>query len=112
MRRCFHTDAIYRTIIDRREAILTNSLLSKFPELHSVWADKLIAAILRHTYAANMAVVVRVLELPRELRDNVYSHLWDVEENHDPNRDLIYWWDSLTSTEYACVGAETTALCR
>jgi hypothetical protein len=94
MTKCFYTDTIHRTIIDRREAISTNRSPSKFPELHLLWADRLIAAILRYTYAANMAVVARVLELPRELRDNVYSHLWDVEEDHDPNRDLIYWWDS------------------
>jgi hypothetical protein len=71
-----------------------DSLASDIPELHNFWADKLLTATLGHTHAANMAVVARVLELPRELRDNVYAHLWDVEKDHDPNRDLLYWWES------------------
>jgi hypothetical protein len=41
-----------------------------------------------------MAVVARVLELPRELRDTVYEYLWDFERDYDPNRDLLYWWDA------------------
>jgi hypothetical protein len=69
-------------------------LASDILELHYFWADKLLAATLVHTHAANMAVVARVLELPRELRDNVYAQLWRIEKDRDPNRDLLYWWDS------------------
>ena len=62
--------------------------------LHHHWADELHAAILRYTCATNMVVVGRVLKLPRELRDTVYMHLWNFEEDKDPNRNLLYWWDS------------------
>ncbi|KNG48679.1 hypothetical protein DDE82_002675 [Stemphylium lycopersici] len=41
-----------------------------------------------------MASVTRILHLPRELRDNIYTHLWEFNENHDPNRDVLYWWDA------------------
>ena len=92
-----YPNTIYRTIIDREAA------LSKIkPEcskaerlaLHQHWADRLHAAILRYTCAANMVVIARVLELPRELRDAVYMHAWEFDEDKDPNRDLLYWWDS------------------
>jgi hypothetical protein len=91
------TNAINRTIVDRKYTtsnIVLDSPPSEVLELHQFWADKLHAAILSHTHAANMTVVARILELPRELRDHVYARLWDIEENCDPNRDLIYWWDS------------------
>ena len=73
---------------------MPDSLSLEILELHYFWADKLLAATLDHTHAANMAVVARVLELPRELRDNVYANLWDAEKEYDPNRDLLYWWES------------------
>ncbi|EDU40184.1 hypothetical protein PtrSN002B_011507 [Pyrenophora tritici-repentis] len=86
-----------QTIIDRKLALSEiESTCSKAEKLsiHQDWADKLHAAILHYTWAANTAVVARVLKLPRELRDTVYLHLWDFDEEKDPNRDLLYWWDS------------------
>ncbi|RMZ68914.1 hypothetical protein GMOD_00002805 [Pyrenophora seminiperda CCB06] len=86
-----------RTIIDRKLALSKiRSGHSKAVRLvlHQHWADNLHVAILRYTCAANMAIVARVLELPRELRDTVYAHLWGFDEDKDPNRDLLYWWDS------------------
>jgi hypothetical protein len=90
------TNAINRTIIDRKHAIsniVSDTSPSEVLELHHFWADNLHTAILHHTHAENMAIVDRILELPRELRDHIYARLWDVEEDYDPNRDLIYWWE-------------------
>ncbi|KAF1837550.1 hypothetical protein BDW02DRAFT_595387 [Decorospora gaudefroyi] len=86
-----------QTILDREvviSRIAPENTRSELLSLHHRWADKLHKAILSYAHAANMAVVVRVLNLPRELRDTIYTHLWDVEKECDPNRDLIYWWDS------------------
>lgn len=55
--------------------------------------DVLHAAIIRYTNAANMDVVARVLNLPRELRDNIYTQLWQPDEKHDPTRSVICWWE-------------------
>jgi hypothetical protein len=50
--------------------------------------------MLRYTNAANMLIVTHVLQLPQELRDQIYMHLWRVDGKHDPSRSLVYWWDS------------------
>ncbi|KAE8873880.1 hypothetical protein CFE70_001895 [Pyrenophora teres f. teres 0-1] len=88
---------LLQTIIDRKLAlskIESNCSKAERLAIHQNWADKLHAAILYYTCAANKAVVASVLKLPRELRDTVYLHLWDFDEEKDPNRDLLYWWDS------------------
>jgi hypothetical protein len=41
-----------------------------------------------------MEIVTRVLQLPQELRDDIYMHLWALNDKHDPSRSLLYWWDS------------------
>ncbi|KAG9186934.1 hypothetical protein G6011_10042 [Alternaria panax] len=41
-----------------------------------------------------MAIVARVLQLPQELQDNIYTHLWEMNEKQDPSRSMLYWWDS------------------
>jgi hypothetical protein len=91
------TNAINRTTIDRKHAIsniVSDTSPSEVLKLHHFWADKLHAAILSHTHTENMAIVARVLKLPRELRDHIYARLWDADWIYDPNRELIYWWDS------------------
>jgi hypothetical protein len=55
-----------------------------------------------------MAIVARILNLPRELRDSIYIRLFDVTEDYDPNRDLLYWWECfeepwLPTSEDLCV---------
>lgn len=55
--------------------------------------DVLHAAILRYTNTANMDVVARILNLPRELRDNIYMQLWQPGEKRDPTRSVICWWE-------------------
>ena len=40
-----------------------------------------------------MTVVGRVLELPREIRDTIYTHLWDSDGDLDFQRHLLYWWE-------------------
>jgi hypothetical protein len=93
------TDVTCRTIAHFKKAFLNivpNSSRSELLQLHHQQADKLRAGLLSHTHAANMVIVARVLELPRELRDNVYSYLWSIGNycDQDSNRDLIYWWDN------------------
>jgi hypothetical protein len=61
---------------------------------HHHLADHLLAAIQSYTHDANMAIIARVLQLPQELRDNIYMYLWGTDEEHDPSRSLLYWWDS------------------
>lgn len=95
--RSFRANVICRTILDRKQAISEISpenTESEILTLHHLWADKLHAAILGSACAAAMEIVPRILNLPRELRDNIYTHLWDFDKIHDPSRDLIYWWDS------------------
>lgn len=33
------------------------------------------------------------MNLPRELRNSIYTRLFDVGEDCDPNRNLLYWWE-------------------
>ena len=54
----------------------------------------MLAAVLNYTHDANMEIVTRVLQLPQELRDDIYMHLWGLNDKHDPSRSLLYWWDS------------------
>ncbi|KAL6706464.1 hypothetical protein ACN47E_005403 [Coniothyrium glycines] len=61
--------------------------------LHQQWARELHTAILNYVRSANLAIVGRVLCLPRELRDLIYSRLFDIEEHYDPVRTLLYWWE-------------------
>ncbi|CAN9161978.1 unnamed protein product [Alternaria sp. RS040] len=56
--------------------------------------DNLLAAVHSYTHDANMEIVTRVLQLPQELRDDIYMHLWELNDKHDPSRSLLYWWDS------------------
>ncbi|KAF1841137.1 uncharacterized protein K460DRAFT_380857 [Cucurbitaria berberidis CBS 394.84] len=60
---------------------------------HNIWAPQLYDAILRYATAANLTVVSRVLKLPREIRDTIYTHLWDSGGQQDFQRDLLYWWE-------------------
>lgn len=62
-------------------------------DTHDTWAPQLYFAILGYSYAANMSIVARVLQLPRELRDTVYTYLWDIETHRDRQRELLYWWE-------------------
>jgi hypothetical protein len=41
-----------------------------------------------------MAVVTCVANLPQELRDNIYTQLWEMDGKHDPTRSLFCWWES------------------
>ncbi|CAG5156756.1 uncharacterized protein ALTATR162_LOCUS4551 [Alternaria atra] len=67
----------------------------EIPSLHHHdLADHLLAAVQSYTHDANMAIIARVLQLPQELRDNIYMYLWGTDEEHDPSRSLLYWWDS------------------
>lgn len=51
------------------------------------------AAILTYAEAANNTITSRILNLPRELRDTIYMHLWEPDSRGDPNRNLLYWWE-------------------
>ncbi|CAO2650711.1 Nn.00g020030.m01.CDS01 [Neocucurbitaria sp. VM-36] len=62
-------------------------------QAHRIWASQLYAAILIYAHAANIAVVARVLELPREIRDTIYMHLWVGDGHQDFQRHLLYWWE-------------------
>ncbi|KAJ4367337.1 hypothetical protein N0V83_006918 [Neocucurbitaria cava] len=55
--------------------------------------SQLYGAISNYTHVANMTTVVRVLELPREIRDTIYMHLWHSGRDQDFRRLLLYWWE-------------------
>lgn len=87
---CKHAEVSLQDIVrSRKLAIKESSNL----EEHKKWASKLHTAILTYAQAANMAVISRILNLPRELRDSIYIQLFAVSEGHDPRRDLLYWWE-------------------
>lgn len=86
-----------RTVQNRKAAITRLPYITSSPNslaVHRTWAVKLHTAILNYTKAANMTLVSRVMNLPRELRNAIYMHLWVTDGRKDPSRDLVYWWDS------------------
>lgn len=62
-------------------------------EEHGLWAGRLHTAILTYAIQANMTIVVRILNLPQELRDLIYSFLFEPYRGQDPKRNLLYWWE-------------------
>ena len=85
-----------RLLADRRNAISRFSKEGSYSDalkMYHFWAEKVCAAVINYAYVANPAIVVRVLNLPRELRDTIYMYLWEPDARSDPNRDLLYWWE-------------------
>ncbi|KAI8936428.1 hypothetical protein NX059_006836 [Plenodomus lindquistii] len=61
---------------------------------HKLFVKELETAILQHTRDAHSKIISGIMELPRELRDNIYMHLWEPAGSRDPRKELLYWWES------------------
>ncbi len=67
---------------------------TKNPQTYHILNKKLCASLLTYIRASNASLIARVLNLPRELRDTVYSHLWEASSQlGDPSRALLCWWE-------------------
>ena len=89
-------NSVHRLLVERKSAISRFSKKGSYSDalqVYHFWAEKLCVAVIDYAYAANPAIVARVLNLPRELRDTIYLYLWEPDAQSDPNRDLLYWWE-------------------
>ncbi len=86
-----------RLLNDRKTAVehlSSKDSNTKNPQTYHIRNKKLCASLLNYTRASNASLIAHVLTLPRELRDTVYSHLWEASSQlGDPSRALLCWWE-------------------
>lgn len=82
-----------RLLSSRHDVICKSSNERSYFLTDSLWNLELYAAILQYAQTANKSIAARVLNLPRELRDAIYTYLWEPDGSCDPTRDLLYWWE-------------------